>query len=174
MTIAEKIQTSADKTLFTLFKEGLFYKCYNEDAMVFVQKIKEYKVSSKFVKSVGAAVFSLGFPVSEVAKEKLSLASVTEKIGAKGFEESDGKIVFSLNDIMLKTDYEAWKNTIQEGIIDVVKDTATPYHQLPDTIEIISMIKNFDLANSTPMQGLCFIQQLKMELAKVKENNGNI
>ncbi len=50
MRIAEKIQASADKTLFTLFKEGLFYKCYNEDTMVFAQKIKEYKVSSKFVK----------------------------------------------------------------------------------------------------------------------------
>jgi hypothetical protein len=52
MTIAEKIKYSADRTKFTLYKEGLFYKCYNEDAMVFVQKIKEYKVSSKFVKSV--------------------------------------------------------------------------------------------------------------------------
>ncbi len=123
---------------------------------------------------MGSTVFSLGFPVSEVAKENLSLASVTTKIGAKGFEESDVKIVFPLNDISIKTDYEAWKNTIQAGIIDAVKETATPYHQLPDTTEIISMIKNFDLANSTPMQGLCFIQQLKMEIEKVKENNENI
>jgi hypothetical protein len=37
--------------------------------------------------------------VSEVAKGNLSLASVSEKIGAKGFEESNGNIVFSLNDI---------------------------------------------------------------------------
>jgi len=25
-------------------------KCYNEDAMVFVEKVREYKVMSKFVK----------------------------------------------------------------------------------------------------------------------------
>ena len=39
MTIAEKIQLRTVKTRFTLFKEGLFCKCYNADAMVFVKKI---------------------------------------------------------------------------------------------------------------------------------------
>ena len=34
MTITEKTQISANNTRFTLYKEGLFYKCYNEDAMV--------------------------------------------------------------------------------------------------------------------------------------------
>jgi hypothetical protein len=63
MTIAEKIQISADKTKFTLFKEGLFYKCYNEDALVFTEKVKKYKVSAKYIKRVGAAVLSLDFPV---------------------------------------------------------------------------------------------------------------
>lgn len=52
MTIAEKVTQSANSTLFTLYKEGLFYKCYNEDAMLFVQKVRAFKVSDKFVKSV--------------------------------------------------------------------------------------------------------------------------
>lgn len=56
MTIAEKIQISADETKFTLFKEGLFYKCYNEDALIFTENVKEYKVSAKYIKSVGADV----------------------------------------------------------------------------------------------------------------------
>ena len=45
MTIAEKVSHSANSALFTLYKEGLFYKCYNEDVMVFVIKVKNYKVS---------------------------------------------------------------------------------------------------------------------------------
>ena len=88
--------------MFTLFKEGLFYKCYNEDAMVFTQRVRVYKLSNKYVKSVGSEVLSLGFPISEVEKGNLSLASVSEKIGATSFEESDGNIVFSLNDIGIK------------------------------------------------------------------------
>lgn len=75
MTIAEKIQYSSDKTRFTLFKEGLFYKCYNEDAMVFVNRVKKYKVNSKFIKSIGDEVLCLGFPASETEKGHLTLQS---------------------------------------------------------------------------------------------------
>jgi hypothetical protein len=174
MTITEKVKQAANSTLFTLYKEGIFYKCYNEDAMIFTKRVKNYKVNSKFVKSIGTAVYSLGFPVSEVAKGNLSLENVSEIIGAKSFEENNGNIVFSLNVVEIKKDYEGWKNTLQEGIIEVVKEPAALYQLPPDTAGIISMIKNFDLANSTPMQGLTFIQQLKMVLHKVEENNGNI
>ena len=99
MTIAEKTQISTNTTRFTFFKEGLFYKCYNEDAMVFVKNIREYKVSTKYIKSVGEDVYSVGFPVSEIKKGSLSLANILEKIGAKGFEENEGNIVFLLNDM---------------------------------------------------------------------------
>ena len=45
MTIVEKIILAKSNKQFTLFKEGLFYKCYNEDPMVFVQKVMAYKVN---------------------------------------------------------------------------------------------------------------------------------
>ncbi|SEJ36546.1 hypothetical protein SAMN05192553_103490 [Cyclobacterium xiamenense] len=53
MTTVEKISSAIRNKYFTLFKEGLFYKCYNQDAMVFVKRVKNFKVSSKYVKSVG-------------------------------------------------------------------------------------------------------------------------
>src|SRR5690554_1620104 len=174
MTIAEKIEYATDKKIVTFFKEGLFYKCYNEDAMVFVQKIKEYKVSSKFIKSIGAEVLSLGFPVSEVEKGNLSMANVSEKIGAKAFEENEGNIVFSLTDINIKKDYATWKKSKQEEIIETVKEPTILYQHQPTMVDIVSMIKNFDLANSMSMQGLSFIQQLKLEAQKIEEYNGNI
>uniref|UniRef100_UPI004047298C hypothetical protein n=1 Tax=Algoriphagus sp. TaxID=1872435 RepID=UPI004047298C len=68
MTTAEKIALAKSNNYFTLFKEGLFYKCYNEDAMVFVQRLRAYKVSTKFIKIVGDTVYSIGFPVGEVEK----------------------------------------------------------------------------------------------------------
>lgn len=45
MIIADKIVGANDKTIFTLHREGLFYKCYNQDAMVFAQRVKNYKVT---------------------------------------------------------------------------------------------------------------------------------
>ena len=68
---------------FTLYKEGIFYKCYNEDAILFVHhKVKEYKVNLKFVKSLGSDLFSLGFPINETQKGNLSFENISEKIGA--------------------------------------------------------------------------------------------
>ena len=74
MTIKEKISCSSDVTRFTLFKEGLFYKCYNEDAMVFIKCVKSYKVSVKFIKTVNANVYSIGFPASEIEKGSITIS----------------------------------------------------------------------------------------------------
>jgi hypothetical protein len=46
--------------------------------MIFLQRVKEYKVTAKFVKSVGAEVLSLGFPISEVVKGNLTLLPIPE------------------------------------------------------------------------------------------------
>lgn len=175
MTIAEKIQYAADKKVVTFFKEGLFYKCYNEDAMVFAQKVKNYTVSSKFVKSIGNDVLSLGFPVSEVEKGALSLEYISEKINSVSVEEKENNIVFLLGDEHLKNGYQDWIETIkEEKIIEAAKEPSPIYKTTHDTATILSMIKNYDMANSTPMQGLGFIQELKLEVQRIEKSNGNI
>ena len=94
MTITEKTHNSASHTRLTLYKEGLFYKCYNEDAMVFVHRVRAYKVTAKFIKSVVAEVYSIGFPVSDIKKCSLTLAFISEKIEANNSEIIDGNIFF--------------------------------------------------------------------------------
>lgn len=144
MTIAEKIEISADKTKFTLFKEGLFYKCYNEDAMIFVQKVKAYKVSAKFVKRVEANVYSIGFPVSEVEKGHLSFENISEKIGAKSYEIKDKHIVFLIGNADAKRDYNEWTETIQEDKnVVAAKEPAPIYKTRLDMNGVINMIKNY-------------------------------
>jgi len=81
MTIAKKTQLSADKKRFILYKEGLFYKCFNEGAIVFTKYVKPYKVSVKFIKTVNANVCSIRFPAIEVDKGKLSFDDISIKIG---------------------------------------------------------------------------------------------
>jgi hypothetical protein len=78
MTLLEKTKNSAKGNIFTMYKEGMFYKCYNEDAMVFSKCVKDYKISVKFVKNVGAKVMSLGFPISSVEKGNMSLEFISE------------------------------------------------------------------------------------------------
>ena len=150
-----------DKTILTLFKEGLFYKCYNEDAMVFVNRVKNYKVSSKFVKSIGAEVLSLGFPASETDKEHLTLQSISEAIEATVYKEKPYGIVFSLK-MDIKQNFLEYFEEIQKSK-NIVAETLLEYNTTPKDL-IVKMIQEFDLANSTPMQGLAFIQELKSQI----------
>lgn len=165
MTLLEKTQKSADNKVLTLYKEGLFYKCYNQDAMVFVNKVKNYNVSSKFIKYIDDTVYSVGFPAGEIAKDTgLDFESISKKLGATHYEVQEKKVVFFLADTSVKDDYANWINDIRPlPKHSIAEEPKSAYQKNPlDTLH--GMIENFDLANSTPMQGLIFIQELKNQL----------
>ena len=167
MTIAEKIDLAKRNKQFTLFKEGLFYKCYNEDAMLFVKRVKKYKVNSKFIKSVGGVVNSIGFPVTEIEKESLSLEMISAKLKAENFEKKNEDVVFLINDFEIKNDYEVWEQSIQTSANKVVNHPNESYDRTIQLENIATMISNYDLANNTPMQGLSFIQDLKIKIQEI-------
>ncbi len=157
---------------FTLHKEGIFYKCYNEDAMLFVKHIKPYKIRHNHVKALGEDVLSLGFPLSEIEKGNLSFNNISDLLGCEQYDEANGQVIFDLkNDI--KQSFEVFRDSVIEN--NKVQAYDIPSHdRILPLRELISMIKNFDLANSTPMEGLNFIQQLKKELQRIESGNGDI
>ncbi len=52
MNTKEKIDRAADTAVLCLYEEGIFYKLYNEHAMLFTQNIKPLKIQARFVKTV--------------------------------------------------------------------------------------------------------------------------
>ena len=141
--------------------------------MVFVQRVRVYKVTAKFIKRLGDTVYSVGFPVREVEKGNLTLAFISEKIEANNSEIIDGNIFFALNDIGIKNDYEAWKKATKDGIIEEIQNSKNSvaeqqvsYNKNTNAF-LVKMIQEFDLANTTPMQGINFIQELKNHI-KIK------
>ncbi len=79
MTIKEKIVYVSDLNRFTLFKEGLFMKTYNEDAMLFVKHVRHYKVGCKYIKSIASQIYSVGFPASEIDNGRLGKETILKK-----------------------------------------------------------------------------------------------
>jgi hypothetical protein len=73
MTVQEKISLAAQANKLVIFKEGMFYKLYNQNAMWFVNHIKPYKVSVKFVKKANQNVFTIGFPQTVLSLNKLQI-----------------------------------------------------------------------------------------------------
>lgn len=167
MTIAEKIYLAKSNKTFTLFKEGLFYKCYNEDAMLFVKRVKKYKVNSKFIKSAGSVVNSIGFPITEIEKESLSLEMISAKLKAENFEKKNEAVVFLMNDFETRNDYEFWEKSIQIAANKMINHPSESCDKTMQLEKIVNMVSNYDLANNTPMQGLSFIQDLKIKIQEI-------
>jgi hypothetical protein len=162
MTLLEKTQKSADEKVFTLYKEGLFYKCYNEDAMLFAEKVKKYKVSVKYIKSVGADVWSLGFPSSVVTATTITFDAIAAAIGATSYCENVTTVVFELKNKDLEN-YTYFKESILTSInepLSFINDTAI----VTQASIITQRIQDYDLANRTPMECMVFVQELKKSL----------
>jgi hypothetical protein len=49
MKIKEKIQISAIQNQFTLFAEGTYNKCNNEDTMLYYTSIRTFKIQSQYL-----------------------------------------------------------------------------------------------------------------------------
>lgn len=62
MTTKEKIVLATQNNKRYYFKEGLFYKLYNQNDMWFTKHIRAYKVSVKIGKTVNQNLFTIGFP----------------------------------------------------------------------------------------------------------------
>ncbi len=72
-----------------------------------------------------------------------------------------------------KKGYKDWVE-IQHNDELVVQEPAPIYSKTNNSAHLLAMIKVYDLANSTPMQGLGFIQELKLEVQRIEKSNGNI
>ncbi|MFV5686515.1 hypothetical protein ACM55I_13840 [Flavobacterium sp. GB2R13] len=62
-TILEKItQQVQNPSKVFLFKEGIFYKAYNQGA--YLMRHKNYKVNVKKIKNIENNVLTIGFPIA--------------------------------------------------------------------------------------------------------------
>lgn len=155
MEIKEKIEISANPIKLTLFKEGIFYKCYNEDAMVFYKNIKEYKISPKYIKALKTTVLSLGFPKSAWNHSTVTM-ELSNQLGLGEATEHETFIEYDLN-VEAKSGFANFKSTLLDA-----HETQQLTEKEQDSKErVLCKLKNFDLANHTPMQAMAFIKELK-------------
>jgi len=146
MTVQEKISLAAQSNKLVMFKEGMFYKLYNQNAMWFVNHLKPYKVTKKFVKIVNQDVYSIGFPQTVFSLKKL-------QINLKLIKEEPNYFCYQVNQIISEQEYASWCNTVLNNQVQLQSKAHTH--------NIIQQLKDFDVATNTPMQVLEFVVKLK-------------
>jgi hypothetical protein len=152
MNTKEKIALATQNNKLYCFKEGMFYKVYNQNAMWFTQHIKGYKINSKFVKTVNQQVFSIGFPQSLVLANLL----VSQNKALLKIEENHRFSCFTSSQNNNEQAYVDWCNKVQDNCT-IHKQNTNPNN----SVIILQELKNFDLVNKTPMQALAFVARLK-------------
>jgi hypothetical protein len=146
MTISEKITLQNQNTSqIYLFKEGIFYKAYNEGA--FLLKDKNYKVAVKKIKSIENEVLSIGFP--ESVFEKLKLEFVVADF--EGHSCCNNEVVFD------KTEYQNW-------CFDKINNLPKFRDDISNNQQLINQIKNYPLATKTPIEAFLWLSDIQSNL----------
>lgn len=150
MTVLEKVTIQKqDTTKIFLFKEGVFYKAYNEGA--FLLQDRNYKVAVKKIKSIESEVLSVGFPISvfENLKENRQI------------EEYDRYVSLQSNIVFSCQIYEEW---YQNQITNIIRLNVK--HRNEDTLKdtLKDRIKNYPLVNKTPIEVFIWVADLQKSL----------
>jgi hypothetical protein len=157
-----KITAARKPELFTLYREGVFWSCYNEDAMFFTKYVKAYKVMVKYIKRIHVHVLVVSFP--EKVREGLisSCDELSSSLMSSVAEEVPGVLEYTIGGAGTKDGYAEWcawliaeKQANDNKKMSVAATGQDAQQKLTD------MLCSFDLANSTPMQGMKLIQQMK-------------
>jgi len=156
MTIKEKLEMlsgSAPNELF-LFKEGVFWIAYEQYAYWFHLQ-KGYKPTKKFVKIVGQEVVNVGFPESALK----GIAETSEIDGTMGTNVR----VFALKEEIDLKKFEEWKAGLSLTTVTVEKNKVSGMLDGTSGIDetIVERVREFDIANATPMECMMFVAELK-------------
>ena len=79
------------------YREGVFYKAYEQSAYLFIKYIRPFQVKKRFVKSVKQEVTSIGFPTNSlytyfskeqvVEQENEAKVELDKKVDVEDFEQ---------------------------------------------------------------------------------------
>jgi hypothetical protein len=149
MTVKEKIVLAAQNNKMYCFKEGMFYKVYNQNAMWFVHHVNAYTINSSFVKIGNQNVFTIGFPQHILNTKALPFNLKLEQ------------------DTITYLCYQTNHSLNAQAYVNGYHSTLTTQKRQQShatTQNRRQLLKYFDVANNTPLQSLEYIAKFKAML----------
>jgi hypothetical protein len=147
-----------------LYLEGIFWKAYQRSACRMVEKNGKLKVSKKHIKSLGQDVVSIGFPD----------ASLSKYFGEQDYERvGDRHIAVKSATVIDEEDYNRWFSAIELSVPAApiapaakIRENGVPSAGLNAVEEdVIKQLREFRLEESTPLECLAFLAELRKKLA---------
>lgn len=143
-----------------LYKEGIFWKAYDHSAYLLCTQVRKLKVSRRVVKSCGGRVVSsVGFPI--VHQEQTLPASLAI------VSSSDNLLTLAAPEQFDAEAYADWcsesNGLPDDAVHSYLCDRKKDINSVKEVL-VIDTIRNFDLANSTPLDALKLVNKLQQLL----------
>ena len=173
MTYKERIdKEDRNHNCLILYKEGIFFKAYEQSAYVFHTRIAPFQLKVKTLKDVEQPYITLGFPQSQQEKY-LS--------GLKIIEENPEYLIAELPEPINKDAFVSWKlgvlasTATQEPSSDAGEGAkhpdAQPERELTEEnaalAALLNKVLDLNLAAMTPMAAFNFLYQFQTDLKQI-------
>jgi hypothetical protein len=165
MTVKEILEMESSKgpvPVLLLFREGIFLKAYEASAYLFHRFVKNYEVKAIYYKNINRSLLSIGFPSHrlDALVEEYGLACQPDEKN-NAYRLTSGRFCFS------EEEYQHFKEMHAAFSLSVStkKAASSPPQSInrPET-DILDRLRQFNLASSTPMECMLFLNELKLSL----------
>lgn len=146
-------EVRTDRTI-RLYPEGsLFFKAYERSAYLFVKHVRAYQVQCKYYKVCNDDVVSIGFPQKTLPS-----------LGCAYVENADGTVSIPVDAKVDEQTFQEWKAYLPKA--QPMSVDGTGGEGVED--DVLQLLRQFDLASSTPMEAMLFVSDLQRMLNKGK------
>lgn len=164
MLLKEKLSREKGNRIH-FYREGMFWKLYNQSAFNFSQRVKQYLLKKKYIKELKETIVTMGFP-DMVLKENLErLEEYTVSVNI-----SDKVVEVELKEEL--SGYQEWFEGIKEA--EEVKEklpSEVPVKSQPDNEreQILKDIRDFPILQKTPLEVQMFFIELQNRVVKLEK-----
>ncbi|MDE6878854.1 MAG: hypothetical protein K2P54_07100 [Odoribacter sp.] len=163
MLLKEKLSRETGNQIH-FYREGMFWKLYNQSAFNFSQRVKQYLLKKKYIKEVKSWIVTMGFP-DVVLKENLErLREYTLSVNV-----SEKVVEVELKEGL--PGYQEWFEEVKEevkGVREVKEEGTVPVVGNEDEKErILKDIRDFPILQKTPLDVQMFFIELQNRVVKL-------
>ena len=136
-----------------LWPEGMFFKAYERSAYLFVHHVRAYQVQCKYYKVCNGDVVSIGFPQKTLPS-----------LGCVYVENADGTVSIPVDTEIDEQAFQEWKAYLPKA--QPMSVDGSGEEGVED--DVLQLLRQFNLASSTPMEAMLFVSDLQRMLKKGK------
>lgn len=175
LTIEQSRQGAESWRVVHLFKEGTFYRAYEQSAWLYCTRVHAFKVTHRRMKGLDESLTFIGFPVTSLAKRAPEGCVVSDVDDSHVALTLPAAETAPLTDDEMAQAFSQWKS--EQPLVEPQKDEkgsslsdrkGSPSQPAPQSVlGIMQQILAYPIEHKSPVETMNFVAELKQTLAHI-------